>query len=176
MVHRKVTVCLSARVCERPRTLITPTGAGTRRECARFRECTMKVQEGKFKLLDLLVVSMQRVLKYHLLLKQVKLEEYGRPKIDGELKVSSIVNRTKQDSMLLYVTVWLGKPLLFISDGSMFHVHACKRKGYSYELKEITELQSYNMSDDPMNTQDMKKWSYGFYLIHLQGKQGFQFF
>lgn len=28
---------------------------------------------------------------------QVKLEEYGRPKIDGELKVCSIVNRTKQD-------------------------------------------------------------------------------
>jgi guanine nucleotide exchange factor VAV len=28
---------------------------------------------------------------------QVKLEEYGRPKIDGDLKVSSIVNRTKQD-------------------------------------------------------------------------------
>lgn len=29
----------------------------------------MKVQEGKFKLQDLLVVPMQRVLKYHLLLK-----------------------------------------------------------------------------------------------------------
>lgn len=28
---------------------------------------------------------------------QVRLEEYGRPKIDGELKVCSIVNRTKQD-------------------------------------------------------------------------------
>ncbi|KAG7250614.1 hypothetical protein CRUP_032138 [Coryphaenoides rupestris] len=92
----------------------------------KVEECTMKVQEGKFKLQDLLVVPMQRVLKYHLLLKdlamyinevkrdnetlkkisefqssienlQVKLEEYGRPKIDGELKVSSIVNRTKQD-------------------------------------------------------------------------------
>lgn len=33
------------------------------------QECTMKVQEGKFKLQDLLVVPMQRVLKYHLLLK-----------------------------------------------------------------------------------------------------------
>ncbi|TNN55981.1 Guanine nucleotide exchange factor VAV2 [Liparis tanakae] len=32
-------------------------------------ECTLKVQEGKFKLQDLLVVPMQRVLKYHLLLK-----------------------------------------------------------------------------------------------------------
>lgn len=33
------------------------------------QECTLKVQDGKFKLQDLLVVPMQRVLKYHLLLK-----------------------------------------------------------------------------------------------------------
>uniref|UniRef100_A0A8C6TG40 Vav 2 guanine nucleotide exchange factor n=1 Tax=Neogobius melanostomus TaxID=47308 RepID=A0A8C6TG40_9GOBI len=179
----------------------------------KVEECTMKVQEGKFKLQDLLVVPMQRVLKYHLLLKellshstdrperqqlkealeamqdlamyinevkrdnetlkkisefqssienlQVKLEEYGRPKIDGEIKVCSIVNRTKQDRYI------------FLFDKVVI---VCKRKGYSYELKEIIELQSYKMSDDPMNNRDMKKWSYGFYLIHLQGKQGFQFF
>uniref|UniRef100_A0A8C9ST23 Vav guanine nucleotide exchange factor 2 n=1 Tax=Scleropages formosus TaxID=113540 RepID=A0A8C9ST23_SCLFO len=179
----------------------------------KVEECTMKVQEGKFKLQDLLVVPMQRVLKYHLLLKelvshstdrperqqlkealeamqdlamyinevkrdnetlkkisefqksienlQVKLEEYGRPKIDGELKVSSIVNRTKQDRYI------------FLFDKVVI---VCKRKGYNYELKEIIELQSYKMSDDPTNNRDMKKWSYGFYLIHLQGKQGFQFF
>ncbi|KAM9793868.1 guanine nucleotide exchange factor VAV2 isoform X4 [Syngnathus typhle] len=179
----------------------------------KVEECTMKVQEGKFKLQDLLVVPMQRVLKYHLLLKellshstdrperqqlkealeamqdlamyinevkrdnetlkkisefqssienlQVKLEEYGRPKIDGELKVCSIVNRTKQDRYI------------FLFDKVVI---VCKRKGYSYELKEIIELHLYKMSDDPMNNRDMKKWSYGFYLIHLQGKQGFQFF
>ncbi|XP_065100277.1 guanine nucleotide exchange factor VAV2 isoform X2 [Paramisgurnus dabryanus] len=184
----------------------------------KVEECTMKVQEGKFKLQDLLVVPMQRVLKYHLLLKelvshsmdrperqqlkdaleamqdlamyinevkrdnetlkkisefqssienlQVKLEEYGRPKIDGELKVSSIVNRTKQDRYI------------FLFDKVVI---VCKRKGYNYELKEIIELHLYKMSDDPMNNRDMKKssgkmWSYGFYLIHLQGKQGFQFF
>ncbi|XP_039618532.1 guanine nucleotide exchange factor VAV2 isoform X2 [Polypterus senegalus] len=179
----------------------------------KVEECTMKVQEGKFKLQDLLVVPMQRVLKYHLLLKelvshsterperqqlkealeamqdlamyinevkrdketlkkisefqssienlQVKLEEYGRPKIDGELKVCSIVNRTKQDRYI------------FLFDKVVI---VCKRRGYSYELKEIIELQLYKMTDDPMNNRDIKKWSYGFYLIHLQGKQGFQFF
>uniref|UniRef100_A0A3B3DV12 Vav 2 guanine nucleotide exchange factor n=1 Tax=Oryzias melastigma TaxID=30732 RepID=A0A3B3DV12_ORYME len=184
----------------------------------KVEECTLKVQEGKFKLQDLLVVPMQRVLKYHLLLKellshstdrperqqlkealeamedlamyinevkrdnetlkkisefqnsienlQVKLEEYGRPKIDGELKVSSIINRAKQDRYI------------FLFDKVVI---VCKRKGYNYELKEIIELQSYKMSDDLMNNRDMKKssgkmWSYGFYLIHLQGKQGFQFF
>uniref|UniRef100_A0A8C6P2S3 Vav guanine nucleotide exchange factor 2 n=1 Tax=Nothobranchius furzeri TaxID=105023 RepID=A0A8C6P2S3_NOTFU len=162
----------------------------------KVEECTMKVQEGKFKLQDLLVVPMQRVLKYHLLLKellghsadrperqqlkealeamqdlamyinevkrdnetlkkisefqssienlQVKLEEYGRPKIDGELKVSSNVNRTKQDRYI------------FLFDKVVI---VCKRKGYNYELKEIIELQSYKMSDDPMNNRDMKKVS-----------------
>lgn len=54
-------------------------GVGARRPRARTlstdlspldtQECTLKVQEGKFKLQDLLVVPMQRVLKYHLLLK-----------------------------------------------------------------------------------------------------------
>ncbi|KAM5259570.1 LOW QUALITY PROTEIN: guanine nucleotide exchange factor VAV2 [Hipposideros larvatus] len=181
------------------------------------QECTLKVQD-EFKLQDLLVVPMQRVLKYHLLLKellshstdrperqqlrealeamqdlamyinevkrdketlkkisefqssienlQVKLEEYGRPKIDGELKVRSIVNHTKQDRYL------------FLFDKAVI---VCKRKGYSYELKETIELLFHKMTDDPMNNKDVKKshgkmWSYGFYLIHLQGKQGFQFF
>ncbi|XP_059266372.1 guanine nucleotide exchange factor VAV2 isoform X5 [Mustela nigripes] len=179
----------------------------------KVEECTLKVQDGKFKLQDLLVVPMQRVLKYHLLLKellshsadrperqqlrealeamqdlamyinevkrdketlkkisefqssienlQVKLEEYGRPKIDGELKVRSIVNHTKQDRYL------------FLFDKVVI---VCKRRGYSYELKEVIELLFHKMTDDPTNNKDVKKWSYGFYLIHLQGKQGFQFF
>ncbi|XP_060126515.1 guanine nucleotide exchange factor VAV2 isoform X2 [Zootoca vivipara] len=179
----------------------------------KIEECTLKVQDGKFKLQDLLVVPMQRVLKYHLLLKEllshspdrpekqqlkealeamqdlamyinevkrdketlkkisefqssienlpVKLEEYGRPKIDGELKVRSIVNHTKQDRYL------------FLFDKVVI---VCKRKGYNYEQKDIIELFCYKMTDDPMNNKDIKKWSYGFYLTHLQGKQGFQFF
>lgn len=36
-------------------------------------------------------------------------------------------------------------------------VIVCKRKGYSYELKEIIELQNHKMSDDPTNNRDMKK-------------------
>ncbi|KAM8934308.1 guanine nucleotide exchange factor VAV2 [Pelodytes ibericus] len=184
----------------------------------KVEECSLKVQDGKFKLQDLMVIPMQRVLKYHLLLKellshsaecperhtlkealeamqdlamyinevkrdketlkkisefqnsienlQVKLEEFGRPKIDGELKVRSMVNQTKQDRYL------------FLFDKVVI---VCKRKGYSYELKEIIELFFHKMTDDPMNNKDIKKshgkmWSYGFFLIHLQGKQGFQFF
>ncbi|XP_018087339.1 vav guanine nucleotide exchange factor 2 S homeolog isoform X5 [Xenopus laevis] len=184
----------------------------------KLEECSLKVQEGKFKLQDLLVIPMQRVLKYHLLLKellshtadsperhtlkealdamqdlamyinevkrdketlkkisefqnsienlQVNLEEFGRPKIDGELKVRSMVNQAKQDRYL------------FLFDKVVI---VCKRRGYNYELKEIIELLCHKMNDDPMNNKDIKKshgkmWSYGFFLIHLQGKQGFQFF
>ncbi|XP_071987634.1 guanine nucleotide exchange factor VAV2 isoform X10 [Engystomops pustulosus] len=184
----------------------------------KIEECSMKVQDGKFKLQDLMVVPMQRVLKYHLLLKellshtgdgpelhtlkealeamqdlamyinevkrdketlkkisdfqnsienlQVNLVEFGRPKIDGELKVRSIVNQAKQDRYL------------FLFDKVVI---VCKRKGDNFELKEIIELLYHKMSDDPTYNKDIKKshgkmWSYGFYLIHLQGKQGFQFF
>ncbi|CAI9564033.1 unnamed protein product [Staurois parvus] len=179
----------------------------------KIEECSMKVQDGKFKLQDLMVIPMQRVLKYHLLLKellshtsdcperqilrealeamqdlamyinevkrdnetlkkisefqnsienlQVKLEEFGRPKIDGELKVRSMVNQAKQDRYL------------FLFDKVVI---VCKRNGNNYELKEIIELLSHKMTDDPMNNKDIKKWSYGFFLVHLQGKQGFQFF
>lgn len=44
-------------------------GRCPRRAAPAPQECTLKVQDGKFKLQDLLVVPMQRVLKYHLLLK-----------------------------------------------------------------------------------------------------------
>lgn len=33
----------------------------------------------------------------------------------------------------------------------------CKRRGYSYELKEIIELLFHKMTDDPMNNRDLKK-------------------
>ncbi len=58
--------------------------------CVVPQECTMKVQEGKFKLQDLLVVPMQRVLKYHLLLKVG-----GIPQLQN-LQYSQKVKRRKQ--------------------------------------------------------------------------------
>lgn len=33
----------------------------------------------------------------------------------------------------------------------------CKRKGYSYELKEVIELLFHKMTDDPMHNKDIKK-------------------
>lgn len=41
-------------------------------------------------------------------------------------------------------------------------VIVCKRRGYSYELKEVIELLCHKMTDDPMNNKDIKKVRPGF--------------
>ncbi|CAI5666452.1 unnamed protein product [Oreochromis niloticus] len=106
----------------------------------KVEECTMKVQEGKFKLQDLLVVPMQRVLKYHLLLKELLSHSTDRPE--------------RQQ---------LKEALEAMQDLAMY-INEVKRDNET--LKKISEFQS--------SIENL--WSYGFYLIHLQGKQGFQFF
>lgn len=60
----------------------------------------MKVQEGKFKLQDLLVVPMQRVLKYHLLLK------VGSRVVNGNVSRESALlqNRFELQGVLLLVS------------------------------------------------------------------------
>uniref|UniRef100_A0A4W3IXW5 Vav guanine nucleotide exchange factor 2 n=1 Tax=Callorhinchus milii TaxID=7868 RepID=A0A4W3IXW5_CALMI len=179
-------------------------------DCSMSDECTKKVQEGKFKLQDLLVVPMQRVLKYHLLLKD--LLSYSKERAEQQqLKqaleamedLAMYINEVKRDNETLKkigefqcsienlsqggvegearcgvgLSVWTDdcfrSRYLFLFDKAVI---VCKRKGYNYELKEIIDLQAHKMSDDPMNNKDVRKWSYAFYLIHLQGKQGFQFF
>ena len=36
-------------------------------------------------------------------------------------------------------------------------VIVCKRRGYSYELKEVIELLLHKVTDDPTNNKDLKK-------------------
>lgn len=47
-------------------------------------------------------------------------------------------------------------------------VIVCKRKGYSYELKEVIELLFHKMTDDPMHNKDIKKVGPGLVLTHGQ--------
>ncbi|TRY86144.1 hypothetical protein DNTS_030206 [Danionella cerebrum] len=117
----------------------------------KLEECSMRANSGRFSLRDLLMVPMQRVLKYHLLLQELvkhtldpqekdnlrtaldamrdlaqcvnevkrdneiirqittfqlsienmteSLAVYGRPKIDGELKICSPEKKSKQDRL-----------------------------------------------------------------------------
>uniref|UniRef100_A0A672Z7K1 Osteoclast-stimulating factor 1 n=1 Tax=Sphaeramia orbicularis TaxID=375764 RepID=A0A672Z7K1_9TELE len=161
----------------------------------KLEECSNRANSGRFSLRDLLMVPMQRVLKYHLLLQELvkhttdptdkdnlrtaldamrdlaqcvnevkrdneiirqitsfqlsienmthSLAHYGRPKIDGELKICSSEKKSKQDRYA------------FLFDKAMF---VCKKKsGETFELKEIIELQHYQIRDESAGEKDNKK-------------------
>uniref|UniRef100_A0A671N4T1 Guanine nucleotide exchange factor VAV3-like n=1 Tax=Sinocyclocheilus anshuiensis TaxID=1608454 RepID=A0A671N4T1_9TELE len=163
-----------------------------------------RANNGKFTLRDLLVVPMQRVLKYHLLLQvrnhfavflliqqhdlaqyvnEVKrdietlrdidqyqksienlnqsLRNYGRPKGDSEVRVASVDKRAKQDRHI------------FLFDAAVI---VCKRRGDNYEMKEVIDLHSFKITNNPTSERENRKWCHGFYLTHNQGQNGFEFF
>ncbi|KAK6468819.1 proto-oncogene vav-like [Huso huso] len=175
----------------------------------KLEECSKRANNGRFTLRDLLMVPMQRVLKYHLLLQELvkhttdatdkdnlrtaldamrdlaqcvnevkrdneilrqitsfqlsienmtqSLALYGRPKIDGELKIC--VDKRKQDRYA------------FLFDKAML---VCKKKtSECMELKETIELQHYQLRDDPSGD---KKWSHLFVLIDTYGQQSYDLY
>ncbi|KAL1248470.1 hypothetical protein QQF64_021788, partial [Cirrhinus molitorella] len=175
--------------------------------------CSKRANNGKFTLRDLLVVPMQRVLKYHLLLQELvkhthdgtdksnlrqaldamkdlaqyvnevkrdietlrdidqyqksienlnqPLRNYGRPKGDSEVRVASVDKRAKQDRHL------------FLFDAAVI---VCKRRGDNYEMKEVIDLHSFKITNNPTSERENRKWCHGFYLTHNQGQTGFEFF
>uniref|UniRef100_A0A669Q400 Vav guanine nucleotide exchange factor 3 n=1 Tax=Phasianus colchicus TaxID=9054 RepID=A0A669Q400_PHACC len=177
----------------------------------KLEECSKRANNGKFTLRDLLVVPMQRVLKYHLLLQELvkhttdplektnlklaldamkdlaqyvnevkrdnetlreirqfqlsienlnhSLLQYGRPQGDGEIRITTLDKRARQDRHI------------FLFD---LAVIVCKRRGDNYEMKEIIDLQKYKITNNPTTDKENKKWSYGFYLIHIQGQNGLE--
>ncbi|KAM9769697.1 proto-oncogene vav [Menidia menidia] len=180
----------------------------------KLEECSKRANSGRFSLRDLLMVPMQRVLKYHLLLQELvkhttdamdkdnlrtaldamrdlaqcvnevkrdneiikqittfqmsienltqSLALFGRPKIDGELKISSSEKRSKQDRYA------------FLFDKAVI---ICKKKsGETFELKEIIELHHYQIRDETTGEKDNKKWSHLFLLLDCYGGCGYDFF
>ncbi|NXA57240.1 VAV protein, partial [Nothocercus julius] len=179
----------------------------------KLQECSQRANNGRFSLRDLLMVPMQRVLKYHLLLQELvkhtpepterenlrvaldamrdlaqcvnevkrdnetlkqitnfqlsienmpqSLAQFGRPKIDGELKVSSAERRTKADRYGFL----LDKALII-----------CKRRGDSFEAKDIVDLHSHQLRDGGLGPRDSKKWTHTFLLIDTAGLQGYELF
>ncbi|XP_026115201.1 guanine nucleotide exchange factor VAV3-like isoform X3 [Carassius auratus] len=175
--------------------------------------CSKRANNGKFTLRDLLVVPMQRVLKYHLLLQELvkhthdateksnlrqaldamkdlaqyvnevkrdietlrdidqyqksienlnqSLRNYGRPKGDSEVRVASVDKRAKQDRHI------------FLFDSAVI---VCKRRGDNYEMKEVIDLHSFKITNNPTSERENRKWCHGFYLTHNQGQSGFEFF
>ncbi|XP_058615158.1 guanine nucleotide exchange factor VAV3b isoform X2 [Onychostoma macrolepis] len=155
----------------------------------KLEECSKRANNGKFTLRDLLVVPMQRVLKYPLLLQdlaqyvnevkrdvetlreidqyQRSIENlnqcllfYGRPKGDGEVRLVSNVDKRRQDRHI------------FLFDVAVI---VCKRRGDNYEMKEVIDLNHFKITNNPTTDKDCRKWCYGFYLTHQQGQSGFEF-
>uniref|UniRef100_A0AAQ5Z132 Osteoclast-stimulating factor 1 n=1 Tax=Amphiprion ocellaris TaxID=80972 RepID=A0AAQ5Z132_AMPOC len=187
----------------------------------KLEECSKRANSGRFSLRDLLMVPMQRVLKYHLLLQELvkhttdptekdnlrtaldamrdlaqsvnevkrdneiikqitdfqlsivnmtqSLALYGRPKIDGELKICSSEKKSKQDRCVY----------AFLFDKAVI---ICKKKsGETFELKEVIELQRYQIRDETAGQKDNKKiythkWSYLFLLLDCYGSCGYDLF
>ncbi|XP_032420014.1 proto-oncogene vav isoform X1 [Xiphophorus hellerii] len=180
----------------------------------KLEECSKRANSGRFSLRDLLMVPMQRVLKYHLLLQELlkhttdaadkdnlrsgldamrdlaqcvnevkrdnevikqitsfqmsienltqSLALFGRPKIDGELKICSSEKKSKQDRYA------------FLFDKA---VVICKKKsGETFELKDIIELHNYQIRDETTGEKDNKKWSYLFLLLDCFGRCGYDFY
>ncbi|KAF4075511.1 hypothetical protein AMELA_G00235280 [Ameiurus melas] len=188
----------------------------TAREDVRMKleECSMRANSGRFSLRDLLMVPMQRVLKYHLLLQELvkhtvnpsdkdnlrtaldamrdlaqcvnevkrdneiirqitafqlcienmtqSLALFGRPKIDGELKICTPDKKSKQDRYA------------FLFDKALL---VCKkRSGENMELKELIDLQHFQLRDEPTGDKENKKWSHTFLLMDSYGQGGYDLY
>uniref|UniRef100_A0A2K5C9K1 Vav guanine nucleotide exchange factor 1 n=1 Tax=Aotus nancymaae TaxID=37293 RepID=A0A2K5C9K1_AOTNA len=163
-------------------------------------ECSQRANNGRFTLRDLLMVPMQRVLKYHLLLQELvkhtqeamekdnlrlaldamrdlaqcvnevkrdnetlrqitnfqlsienldqSLAHYGRPKIDGELKITSVERRSKMD-----------------------------RGGAGLLDKQVGRVKHRSRVDSAFSLSSASlQWSHMFLLIEDQGAQGYELF
>ncbi|TTE81765.1 Proto-oncogene vav [Bagarius yarrelli] len=73
---------------------------------------------------------------------------FGRPKIDGELKICSPDKKSKQDRYA------------FLFDKAL--VVCKKRSSESMELKELIKLQQFQLRDEPSGD---KKWTHSFLLM-----------
>uniref|UniRef100_A0A2K5C9J6 Vav guanine nucleotide exchange factor 1 n=1 Tax=Aotus nancymaae TaxID=37293 RepID=A0A2K5C9J6_AOTNA len=164
------------------------------------QECSQRANNGRFTLRDLLMVPMQRVLKYHLLLQELvkhtqeamekdnlrlaldamrdlaqcvnevkrdnetlrqitnfqlsienldqSLAHYGRPKIDGELKITSVERRSKMD-----------------------------RGGAGLLDKQVGRVKHRSRVDSAFSLSSASlQWSHMFLLIEDQGAQGYELF
>ncbi|XP_060755287.1 proto-oncogene vav-like isoform X2 [Neoarius graeffei] len=180
----------------------------------KLEECSMRANSGRFSLRDLLMVPMQRVLKYHLLLQELvkhtvnptdkdnlrtaldamrdlaqcvnevkrdneiirqitafqlcienmtqSLALFGRPKIDGELKICGPDKKSKQDRYA------------FLFDKALL---VCKkRSGESMELKELVNLQQFQLRDEPSGDKEYKKWTHTFLLMDSYGQGGYDLY
>uniref|UniRef100_A0A8C9VLI1 Vav guanine nucleotide exchange factor 1 n=1 Tax=Scleropages formosus TaxID=113540 RepID=A0A8C9VLI1_SCLFO len=173
-----------------------------------LKECAQCANNGRFTLRDLLMVPMQRVLKYHLLLQELMKhttdhaeKENLRTALDAMRDLAQCVNEVKRDNEIIrQITAFqlsienlqqpiahYGRPRidgeLKICTGDFVHlplhryaflfdkaILVCKRKsGDNMELKDLIELKICHLTNetDDKNEKD-KKWCHTFCLVNAR--------
>ncbi|TNN43658.1 Proto-oncogene vav [Liparis tanakae] len=94
-----------------------------------------------------------------------------RTALDAMRDLAQCVNEVKRDNEIIrQITSFQ----LSIENMAMF---ICKKKsGETFELKEIIELQFYQIRDETAGEKDNKKWSYLFLLLDCNGRCGYDVF
>uniref|UniRef100_A0A3P8UTZ5 Osteoclast-stimulating factor 1 n=1 Tax=Cynoglossus semilaevis TaxID=244447 RepID=A0A3P8UTZ5_CYNSE len=173
----------------------------TTREDIRMKleECSKRANSGRFSLRDLLMVPMQRVLKYPLLLQELVKhtndptdKDNLRLALDAMRDLAQCVNEVKRDNEIIrQITAFQmsienmvrslvspGPPQRRSPNRTGVYVFlfdkamfVCKKKsGESFELKETIELQHYHLRDEIRGDKDKKKWSHAFLLLDCYGR------
>ncbi|KAJ8300453.1 hypothetical protein KUTeg_021972 [Tegillarca granosa] len=160
--------------------------------------CEKRANEGKFKLRDLLHVPMQRVLKYHLLLKELlkssekQSEEHKGLEMALEAMQFSIgdlqmppntslkdYGRLQKDGELKvknHTDNRLRSRYIFLFDKVML---MCKSKGETYNFKEAIILSEYKVHDGAALKELQKKvdkWNCAFIMAKKNDKNAYTFY
>nr|XP_021532442.1 proto-oncogene vav [Aotus nancymaae] len=210
---------------EMKEALATPGAANLYQVFIKYkeRECSQRANNGRFTLRDLLMVPMQRVLKYHLLLQELvkhtqeamekdnlrlaldamrdlaqcvnevkrdnetlrqitnfqlsienldqSLAHYGRPKIDGELKITSVERRSKMDRWVESTWIWDGAWAKGWGQAARWAVFVpCGGRGRWVCAPTLRRSSAFSLSSASL------QWSHMFLLIEDQGAQGYELF
>uniref|UniRef100_A0AAQ5ZJ71 Osteoclast-stimulating factor 1 n=1 Tax=Amphiprion ocellaris TaxID=80972 RepID=A0AAQ5ZJ71_AMPOC len=146
----------------------------------KLEECSKRANSGRFSLRDLLMVPMQRVLKYHLLLQELVKhttdpteKDNLRTALDAMRDLAQSVNEVKRDNEIIkQITDFQFSFLAVI----YLQLREKKKSGETFELKEVIELQRYQIRDETAGQKDNKKWSYLFLLLDCYGSCGYDLF
>ncbi|XP_016386146.1 proto-oncogene vav-like [Sinocyclocheilus rhinocerous] len=145
----------------------------------KLEECSMRANSGRFSLRDLLMVPMQRVLKYHLLLQELvkhtvdqQEKENLRTALDAMRDLAQCVNEVKRDNEIIrQITTFQ----LCIENMSL-SLALYGRPKIDGEFK-ICNLEKKSKQDRcVVREKDSKKWTHTFLLMDLYGQGGYDLF
>ncbi|KAK5865566.1 hypothetical protein PBY51_019829 [Eleginops maclovinus] len=159
----------------------------------KLEECSNRANSRRFSLRDLLMVPMQRVLKYHLLLQELLKhttdpadKENLRTALDAMRDLAQCVNEVKRDNEIIRQITTFQLSIENMTQSLAFY----GRPKIDGELKICTLRKSLNRTgmhscltkpcssirDETAGEKDKKKWSYSVLLLECSGRCGYDLF